>query len=287
MRIPAATCGVVGLKPTFGRVSKFRIFPYSASFDHAGPIARTVFDCAVLLAAIAGHDPLDPSTVDCPVPEYTRDLEEPVSGLRLGVPSEAWESNDPEVVRLVDDAIAVLGTLGMTVHRIDPPGFRDALWGNVVSGLETMALAGGLAAPGRDDDAFGAYMTARAQGNHARLIALGMRIRQAAQAEYAQIFRRVDLIVTPTVPATAPLLTEDSSPWERPDELFAEMPARYTRVFNFVGNPAITVPCGFTARGLPVGLQLAGRPFEEGTLLRAAHAYEQATGWHRRRPALA
>jgi len=287
VRIPAATCGVVGLKPTFGRVSKYRVFPYSVSFDHPGPIARSVFDCASLLTAIAGHDPHDPAAVDRPVPDYTREIEEPVSGLRLGIPAEAWESNDPEVVRLVDDAVAVLGTLGMTTHRITPPGFRDALWGNVLSGLEIMELAGTLAAPSPADDALGAYMGVRARGYHARLITLGMRIRRAAQAQYAEIFRQVDLIVTPTVPATAPLLTEDSSPWERPDELFAEMAARYTRVFNFVGNPAITVPCGFTAAGLPVGLHLAGRPFDEGTLLRAAYAYERATAWHRRQPALA
>lgn len=141
VRIPSALCGVVGLKPTFGRVSKRRILPYSLSFDHPGPIARGVYDCAALLGAIAGYDPEDPTTVDRPVPDYLAALDGPVRGLRCGVPREAWERNDPEVTRLVDDAVAVLATLGLTVHRVDPPPFSDALWVNVLSGLETAEVA--------------------------------------------------------------------------------------------------------------------------------------------------
>jgi aspartyl-tRNA(Asn)/glutamyl-tRNA(Gln) amidotransferase subunit A len=127
-------------------------------------------------------------------------------------------------------------------------------------------------------------MAERSAGYRARTMEQGRRIRRAAEERYAAIFAGVDLMVLPTVPAPAPLLSEDASPWERPDEPFVEVPSRYTRLFNFIGYPAITVPCGLTSQGLPVGLQIAGRPFDESAVLRVARAYERATPWHAARP---
>ena len=284
IRIPAALCGVVGLKPTFGRVSKYRVFPYSDSFDHCGPLARSVYDCAALLGAIAGHDPKDATTVDRPVHDYVGGLEQPVRGLRAGVARVAWEGNDPEVTRLVGEAIEVVSSLGLTMRDTDLPGLDHALWADAVGAAEINAMAEELAPRPTPANPYAAYMLERSQAFRQRVFDEGMGIVQAVRQAYAEIFRHIDLLVLPTVPITAPLLTEETSPWTRADEVFVEMPARYTRLFNLIGYPAISVPCGYASDGMPVGVQIAGRPFEEEILLRVAHRYEQATDWHLRHP---
>ena len=286
IRIPAALCGVVGLKPTFGRVSKYRVFPYSHSFDHCGPLARSVYDCALLLGAIAGHDPRDATTVDRPVQDYVGGLEQPVRGIRVGAARTAWEGNDPEVTRLVGEAIGVLSSLGLAMRDTDLPGLDRALWADAVSAAEINAMAEELGPRPTPANPYAAYMLERSQAFRTRLLDEGMGIVQAVRQAYAEIFGHIDLLVLPTVPITAPLFTDETSHWKQADEVFVEMPARYTRLFNLVGYPAISVPCGYASNGMPVGFQIAGRPFEEEILLRVAHRYEQATDWHLRHPSL-
>lgn len=287
IRIPAAFCGVVGLKPTFGLVSKYRVFPYSYSFDHCGPLARSTHDCALLLHAITGHDSKDPTTVNRPVPDYTSGLEESVRGLRVGLPrAEAWESNQPEVTRLVEDAVSVLTGLGLEICEIDLPHLHDARWVSVVEALEISAMAEVMVSRERTADPYAAYLLLRDEAGRKRALDMGMQISQAAQLSYSEIFHSIDLIAMPTVPITAPRFTEVRSPWLRPGESFGEMVVRHTCIFNLVRYPAISIPCGIAGDGMPVGLQFAGRPFEEETVLRVAHHYEKATSWHFRHPSI-
>jgi aspartyl-tRNA(Asn)/glutamyl-tRNA(Gln) amidotransferase subunit A len=285
IRIPAALCGVVGLQPTFGLVSKYRVFPYSNSFDHCGPLARSVYDCALLLQTIAGYDRKDPTTVDRPVPDCTGGLGRPVGSLRIGLPRS--EANEPEVTRLIDEAVGILSDLGMEMHEISLPYLNDARWWvNMISFLETTAMTEAMVMPAKPLDLLPAYMTARNAAARKRVLDQSRVIGRAIQEAYAEIFNDVDLIITPTVPTTASRIGEDHSPWQRPAEPFAELMIRYTCIFTLIRHPAISIPCGFTTNGMPVGLQIVGRPFEEETVLRTAHAYERATGWHLRHPSI-
>ncbi|MBI4280525.1 MAG: amidase [Armatimonadetes bacterium] len=288
IRIPAALCGVVGYKPTFGLVSKYRIFPYSDTADHPGPIARSVYDCALLLNAIAGYDRKDPRSINRPVPDFTRDLDETVRGLRVGLPkAAAWLSNDPEVTRLVDDAVRVLAGLGMEMGEVDLPYLEEAQrWGTVLSVLETMVMTDAMMPAAQADDVYARYLLGRERAGRRRVLEQGWQIMRAAQARYMEILRDVDLIAMPTVATTAPPFTEERSPWQLPEEMYIEVVARYTRIFARTHLPAISVPCGFAADGMPVGLQIAGRLFEDEVVLRAAHAYQRATDWHTRHPPL-
>ncbi|MBI4278552.1 MAG: hypothetical protein HY660_08860 [Armatimonadetes bacterium] len=284
IRIPAAFSGVVGLKPTFGLVSNYRVFPYSKSFDCCGPLARSVYDCALLLGAVAGHDPEDPTTVDRPAADYLRGLDGSVRGVRVGVPrAAAWEGNDPEVTRLVDDAVAVLAAQGMVMQDIDLPDLHQGRWGRVVSAMETIEMADALGTPAPSDP-YAAHMRERAVLARTEILSLAQEVFRPMRLRYIGIFREVDVIALPTIAITAPRLSEEQSPWQRAGETLTELVARYLRIFNILGYPAISVPCGFSAGGLPVGLQIAGRPFEEALVLRAARAYERATDWHLRHP---
>lgn len=285
IRIPAAMCGVVGLMPTYGLVSKYRVFPYSLSFDHCGPLARCVYDSALMMNAIAGYDSKDPSSIDNPTSDYTRWLGQSVRGLRVGIPRAAvWEDNEPEVTRLVQDAVTVLAKLGMVIHDIDLPDLRDARWLHMFSALENAVVADAQTAPTKPLDPFDVHILRRRVASRGRVLDWGGLIRQRMRQEYGEIFRRIDLIAMPTVPTTAPRLTEDRSPWQLADEPFAELVARYTRPFNFIHYPAISIPCGFSTQGLPVGLQIVGQPLEEAKILLVAHAYERETGWSLRHP---
>jgi aspartyl-tRNA(Asn)/glutamyl-tRNA(Gln) amidotransferase subunit A len=286
IRGPAAWCGVVGVKPTFGLVSTHGVFRYSRSFDACGPIARTTHDCALLLEAIAGYDPECPASVDRPVPDYTRSIGRDLRGVRVGTPRAAeWRDNDPEVTGLVDEAAVVLGALGGEVRDIDPP-LQEGLWANVISILETAEMVEAGVTVDGFPDAFAGYLWKRNAGARQRVLAQGAQIMIAVRRRYEEVFRLVDVIVTPTVAATASLFTDTSSPWQRPHEPFVEVLPRYTRPASLIGYPAISVPCGFTSAGLPAGMQIIGRPFEEETLFRVAGAYERATNWHRHAPAL-
>ncbi|MBI4280368.1 MAG: amidase [Armatimonadetes bacterium] len=289
VRLPAALCGIVGLKPTFGLVSNHGAYPYSRTFDCCGPLARSAYDAALLLTAIAGHDPHDPSTVDRPVPDFTRGLDEPVRGLRAGVPrAAAWQYTHPDVARLVDDAVTVLAGLGMEMREIDLPYLHDVRWMGVVTFFEATSLVEAMLPSPPPSDRYAAHLAARTAVARQRLMRQGEHLRELVRAHLMEVFREVDLIVMPTVSATATRLVDAGVrfPWARPEELPFEFVARLTRIFNAAGCPAITVPCGFASDGMPAGLQIAGRSFEEAAVLRAARAYQRETDWHRRVPGL-
>lgn len=285
IRGPAAWCGVVGMKPTFGLVNTEGVMQYSRSFDVCGPIARTAHDCALLLEAIAGRD-LTRDT-DRRTPDYARSVGGDVRGLRAGVPRGAdWRTNDPEVTGLVDEAVRVLRGLGVDERPVDLPPLNDGLWANVISTLETADMVDAGVTEDAFRDVLTAYIWKRSGGARQRVIAQGAEIIAAVRRAYDDVFRTIDVIVTPTVATVASLFTETVLPWQRPHEPFVEVLPRYTRPASLIGYPAMSIPCGVTAAGMPVGLQIIGRPFEEETLFKVAGAYERAAQWHPRAPAL-
>lgn len=288
IRLPAACCGVVGLKPTYGRVSRAGAMPLSWSLDHVGPLARTVRDAAVLMGVIAGADAADPTASARPVPDYAAGLDRPIAGLRVGVPDRYyWEGVDDEVLAAVRQAIDGLGALGATVAECaipDPTLLNDLA--NVIARCESAAVHARVAR--ESPHALQPAVLARLEvgfhvSAHDYLQAARLRAR-ATRTFVAEVLSRVDLLVAPTIPEAAPALAAAKA--GSPDEIVRRMGrfSRLTRPWNALGLPALSVPCGFTKDGRPVGLQLVGRPFDEVTVLRAGHAYEQAAGWWRRRP---
>ena len=289
VRIPAALCGIVGLKPTYGRVSRAGLTPLSWCLDHPGPMVRTVEDAALAMNVIAGRDPRDPATADVPVPDYTEALSEDIRGLRIGVVKEYFETEiNHQVAELTQRAISELGELGAEIVEVSLPLYQYAqpISNAILSAEATAAHRDILLSDGdklypqvRDRLEEGLFITA----------AEYLRAQQARQvfcAQVAELLKDVDLLAGPVEPVTAPGILE-----RRIDVGGESLPAvplltKYTRVYNITGSPAISVPCGFSDDGLPVGLHLAGRNFDETTVLRAAYAYQQAHDWHHRRPPL-
>jgi aspartyl-tRNA(Asn)/glutamyl-tRNA(Gln) amidotransferase subunit A len=276
VRIPASYCGVVGFKPTYGRVSLRGVIPLSWSLDHVGPICRTVRDAGLMLGAIAGYDPRDPASIDRPVPDYGRALKMDTSSLRLGVPrSPFFDELDPEVAIAVESAIRVLRKIAGRVTRITLPPVTSLL---EIVGPEAYAYHSKWIAlsPERYQP-----MTRN------RIIALAADVKSPAYAdalhqtyllrrEISLVFTKVDLLITPTMPRTPETFANSSS--------FEPMGIRNTSPFNIYGLPTISLPCGFTRSGLPIGLQISGAPFAESTVLALAHAYERETEWYDRHP---
>ena len=291
IRLPAACCGVVGLKPTYGRVSRAGAMPLSWSLDHVGPLARTVRDAAVLLGVIAGADGADPTASARPVPDFVASLGQPITGLRVGVPDRYyWEGLDGEVLAAGRVAIEGLRALGAQVEECalpDPSLLNDLA--NVIARCESAAVHARIAR--ETPHALQPAVLARLEvgfhvSAHDYLQATRLRAR-ATRTFVDEVFSRVDLVVAPTIPEPAPALAAVKT--GSPDEIVRRMGrfSRLTRPWNALGLPVLSVPCGFTPDGRPVGLQLIGRPFDEATVLRAGHAYEQAAGWWQRRPPLA
>jgi aspartyl-tRNA(Asn)/glutamyl-tRNA(Gln) amidotransferase subunit A len=303
IRQPAAFCGVVGLKPTYGRVSRYGLVAFASSLDQIGPITKDVPDAALLLGAIAGHDPLDSTSADLPVPDYMKALKKKdLKKLNVGVPVEYFADGlDPEVESSVRAAIDELKSLGGTIKEIHLPrtDAAVAVYYVIATAEASSNLARydgvkfGLRAK-ETKDLLNLYMKTRQEGfgpEVKRRIMLGTYALSAgyydayygkAQAvrtliceDFRAAFKEVDLIVTPVTPTPAFKLGEKSE-----DPLQMYLSDIYTISVNLAGLPAIAVPCGFSKAGLPIGVQLIGRPFEEETLLRAAHAYEQSTQWH-------
>jgi aspartyl-tRNA(Asn)/glutamyl-tRNA(Gln) amidotransferase subunit A len=303
IRQPAAFCGVVGLKPTYGRVSRYGLVAFASSLDQIGPITKDVPDAALLLGAIAGHDPLDSTSADLPVPDYMKALKKKdLKKLNVGVPVEYFADGlDPEVESSVRAAIDELKSLGGTIKEIHLPrtDAAVAVYYVIATAEASSNLARydgvkfGLRAK-ETKDLLDLYMKTRQEGfgpEVKRRIMLGTYALSAgyydayygkAQAvrtliceDFRAAFKEVDLIVTPVTPTPAFKLGEKSE-----DPLQMYLSDIYTISVNLAGLPAIAVPCGFSKAGLPIGVQLIGRPFEEETLLRAAHAYEQSTQWH-------
>jgi aspartyl-tRNA(Asn)/glutamyl-tRNA(Gln) amidotransferase subunit A len=287
VRIPASLCGIVGHKPTYGLVSRHGLTPLSWCLDHPGPMVRTVEDAALTLNAIAGYDPNDVATTRMEVPDYTKALTGEVRGLRIGVVKEYFEAPlDLQVGEAVQLAISLLEELGATVSQVSLPMYRHS---QVISGTILMAEAAAYHRDllARDGDQL--YPPIRLRLEAGLFISAADYLRaQQARSEFNREARRlldeVDLLAGPTEPVTAPMLLETQV--EVGEETMGTTAAltQYTRPYNITGFPAITVPCGFSDQGLPIGLQLAGRSFDDQTVLRAAHAYEQATEWRRRRP---
>ncbi len=307
IRQPAAFCGIVGLKPTYGRVSRYGLVAFGSSLDHIGPFARDVTDAALLLAAMAGADPRDATCLEAPVPDYVAALARGVRGLRLGLPDEYFiDGMDPEVERAVRDALDVLRGLGATVERVSLPTTRHALatyyviapaeassnlarYDGVKHGLRVTGATDLIEMSSRTRAAgFGAEVKRRimlgtyvlSAGYYEAYYGRAQKVRTLVRRDFEAAFGRVDLIVAPMTPNVAFKHGEKEDPLSMYlNDVFA-VPADMT------GLPAISVPCGFSATGLPIGLQFIGKALDEPTLLRAAHAYEQATPWRTRRPSL-
>jgi aspartyl-tRNA(Asn)/glutamyl-tRNA(Gln) amidotransferase subunit A len=287
IRIPAACCGTVGLKPTYGRVSRAGVVPLAWSLDHVGPLTRTVADAAAILSAIAGPDPADPSSRAVPVPDYVAGLEAPVKGLRVGLLREYVEEADDEVRAALGEAVRVLHGLGCTVHDVVLPWSRYGLATSyAVLSSEAIAYHEPLLrehAPRYAEDvrrrlAIAGFLTAT---DYLK----GQRARRLIREEIDGALGQADCLLAPALPVAAPPVTATEVRIGDRGESTRFAFTRFTRLFNLGGHPAIALPCGFNRDGLPLSMQLAGRAFDEGTILRLARAYEDATAWHRRRPA--
>ncbi len=282
IRIPASFCGVVGLKPTYGRVSVRGVIPLSWHLDHAGPMARTVEDVAQLLGALAGFDPQDPYSADMPVGDYRSALAVGVRGWRVALADdEYFNQAEGEVLEAVRAAAAVFEGLGARVETVSLPAGRAARRANGVM-LLVDAAAFHATRLQEHPEAFGGDVLARLQEAAARPAGdyVEARRTQAETRRQFEVFLNTyDLLLTPATPVVAPLAAElDSLEWAR-------QLTRFTAPFNLTGLPALALPCGFTREGLPVGLQLVAGPWKETRVLQAAYAYEQAAGWHTRKPA--
>ena len=281
VRIPAALCGIVGFKPTYGLISRHGLTPLAWSMDHPGPMVRTVEDAALALNAIAGHDPNDV------VPDYTSALTGDVRGLRIGVVKEYFDAPlDPQVEVATRKALDTLEELGAKVSEISFPMFEES---QAISGTILMVEAAAYHRELLARDGEQLYPPVRLRLEAGLFISAVDYIRaQQARTRYnreaMQLLEEVDLLAGPTEPVTAPALLSPSVEAGGQTVGITAALTQYTRPYNITGFPAISVPCGFSEEGLPIGLQLAGRPFDELTVLRAAHAYEQVTEWRQRRP---
>lgn len=287
IRIPSAVCGIVGLKPTYGRVSRFGAIPLAWSIDHVGPMARTVADAAVLLQALAGNDPKDPTSSQHPVPNYSEALTGDVRGVRLGIPQQYFfEHVDPEIRAGVESAIATLERLGARPVPVATPHLENcAAMEAHITLVEATAYHEHYLATRADDYGRGVRIDLEA-GRYllGTDYVKSQRARSLLQQVFAGVFAQVQVIVAPTLPAFPPVIGELFVQSGDLREHVIDAFLRFNIPFNLTGLPAISVPCGFGSNGLPIGLQIAGKAFDEATVLRVGHAYQAHTDWHRRRP---
>jgi len=307
IRQPAALCGVVGLKPTYGRISRYGLVAFASSLDQIGPITKDVRDSAILLNIICGYDPYDSTSVQIPVPDFTSVLGQDIKGIRLGVPKEYFiEGMDKEVEQAIRNAIKGLESLGAIPIEVSLPhtGFAVATYYILATSEASSNLAryDGVKYGFRIDgkDLMDMYMKTRAGGFGAevkRRIILGtyalssgyyeayyrkaQQVRTLIKQDFEKAFKTVDVIVTPTSPTAAFKLGEKTE-----DPLQMYLSDIFTISVNLAGVPGISIPCGFTSKNLPIGLQIIGKRFDEETILKVAYAYEQSTKWHKRRPSL-
>jgi aspartyl-tRNA(Asn)/glutamyl-tRNA(Gln) amidotransferase subunit A len=292
VRLPGTFCGVVGLKQTFGRVSQRGLLVTSFNGDHIGPLARSVRDCALVLQVIAGYDALDPSTVPVPVPDYTAELGQAVRGLRMGIPTNHYfDLVDPEVEAAVRRAIDDLEALGVAAKAVSLPSMQYAGALRIASLADSVVTHEPYLEAHRQD--YGPdvlYRVLAGQFVLGRDYAKALKVQRLIKEDHARALQEVDFLVTPTAPIAAPRI-------DAPTVILGGMEhrvrgpgsgllARCTNPSNATGLPAITVPCGFTQAGLPIGVQFIGRPFDEARLLQVAHAYEEVSPSRGRRPGL-
>ena len=307
IRQPAAFCGVIGLKPTYGRISRYGLVAFASSLDQIGPITKNVRDSAILMNIISGHDPLDSTSAPLPVPDFTAVLGQDIKGLRIGVPKEYFiEGIDREVEVLVKDAIKRLELLGAIPVEVSLPhtGYAIAAYYIIATSEASSNLARydgmkyGLRTEGKD--LIDTYMKTRANGFGAevkRRIMLGtyalsagyyeafykkaQQVRTLIKQDFEKVFKEVDVFITPTSPTPAFKLGEKTE-----DPLQMYLSDIFTISVNLAGVPGISIPCGFTTNNMPVGMQIIGKHFDEESILKVAFAYEQSTEWHKRRPNL-
>ena len=298
IRQPASFCGVVGLKPTYGRVSRYGLIAFASSLDHIGPFAKTVKDAALMLRTIAGRDPMDSTSAEVPVPDYVAELEKPVRGLRVGVAKEYFGSGlDAEVRAAVEGAIQKLASLGCEVVPVLLPhteyavpayyivataeasanlarydgvryGFRSPK-ARTLSDMYRLSRDGGFGMEVKRRIMLGTY--ALSAGYYDAYYLKAQKVRTLLTRDFDEAFRKVDVIAAPTAPTAAFKLGEKVD-----DPLAMYLADIYTVTANLAGIPGISVPCGETREGLPIGLQIFGRHFDEATVLRVAHAFEAA-----------
>ena len=307
IRQPAALCGVVGMKPTYGLVSRYGLVAFASSLDQIGPITKNVTDSALLLNIIAGHDPLDSTSAPVSVPDYAAALGKEIKGLRVGIPKEYFiDGMHPEIDRSVRAAISQLESLGAVPVEVSLPhtGYAVATY-YILATSEASSNLGrydgvkyGFRAKGKD--LIDQYMQTRAEGfgpEVKRRIMLGtyalsagyydayykkgQQVRTLIMQDFAKAFEQCDVIATPTSPSPAFGIGEKAT-----DPLQMYLSDIFTISVNLAGVPAISLPCGFTADNLPIGLQIIGKSFDESTVLKAAYAFEQSTSWHTRRAGL-
>jgi len=309
IRQPASFCGVVGLKPTYGRVSRYGLIAFASSLDQIGPITKDVHDSALLMNTISGYDPLDSTSVNIEVPDYTKSLINDIKGLKIGIPKEYFiEGMDPEVKKIVEDAIEKLNTLGARYTQVSLAHTEYAV--GVYYIVATAEASSNLArfagvqygyrnkGPSSKQGLIEMYKETRGDGfgeEAKRRIILGtfalshgyydayylkaLKVRTLIKNDFDKVFKDFDCIVAPTSPTPAFRIGEKVK-----DPLKMYLSDIYTISANLAGIPAISIPCGFTKKGLPVGLQILAKPFNEEMLFRAAYTYEQNTPWHLEKP---
>jgi len=308
IRQPAACCGVVGLKPTYGRVSRYGLVAFASSLDQIGPITKDVADTALMMNVIAGHDSRDSTSANMASPDFTKALKKDVKGMRIGLPKEYFiEGMDPEVEKSVRDAVKALEGLGAKIIEVSLPNtdYAVATYYILATSEASSNLARydgvkyGFRAEGAKD-LLDLYMKSRSQGfgpEVKRRIMLGtyalsagyydayykkgQQVRTLIKHDFDEAFKTVDVIATPTAPTAAFKLGEKSA-----DPLQMYLSDIFTISVNLAGIPGISLPCGFTSGDLPIGLQLLGKHFDEESIIHAAFAYEQATEWHKKKPKL-
>jgi aspartyl-tRNA(Asn)/glutamyl-tRNA(Gln) amidotransferase subunit A len=286
IRIPAAFCGCVGLKPTTGRVSRYGVIPLDFTLDHMGPLTRSVRDAALILNVLAGYDPRDPSSSRQPVPDYLPAADVSIRGLKLGVPRNFFfERLDPDAESAARKMIELAASLGAEIVSVEVPDIAAI---NAISRVILLAEASAALSPYlADRSKFGPDVLALL--DQGRLIFAAdyinaQRLRRLAWEEFSAIWRRAECLLTPTTPMPAPKIGQTEATFGGVTEDVRLAATRYVRAINVLGLPALSIPCGFSRHGLPLGLQIIGKPFEEDLILRLGAALEDATDFHTRRP---
>ncbi|WP_047462439.1 amidase [Rhizobium rhizogenes] len=287
IRLPSACCGLVGIKPTWSRVSRHGVFPLAESLDHVGPMARTAKDAAAILAVIAGPDPADPTAAPVDVPDYLADIDGGVAGITIGVD---WaflrRIATEEILHSIEAVATTMSTLGARIVDVTFPESEAILRGWAVQCAVEAAIAHRETYPARREE-YGERLAALLErgGNFSGLaMAEALHDRRIFNGRIATMFTAIDMLLVPGLPIAGPTLDHMASLGEDPEAILAIGP--FTAPFDVCGYPTITVPCGASTAGIPIAFQFVGKPFDEALLCRSAHAYQGVTQWHLRRPAL-
>jgi aspartyl-tRNA(Asn)/glutamyl-tRNA(Gln) amidotransferase subunit A len=285
IRIPASFCGIVGLKPTHGRVSKYGCFPLAWTLDHIGPMTKTVKDAAILLEAIAGYDENDPTTVQVPVVPYSQFLSDGIKDMKIGVDEYLFKDIDANVERLVREAICQLERMGAKIEIVELPSLKHVQWAEMITILAEASTIHHNNMKERPQD-FGEDVR--------KLLELGelpsavdylqaQQVRRKLTQEFAEIYKRVDVLAAPSLPCIAPHIGDDFVLMNGKEVSFIDRIIPFTAPANLTGLPSISIPCGFSL-GMPVGLQLMGKAYDERTVLKLAYTYEQSTSYNEVKP---